>query len=101
MRGQPQLKGADPEVLREASLAFLGLEPAHFHGGTYDHGKFGASHSIYGSPQRIVWPKVPVNGSPLTDLVTSLRALGLSLEFEGEGNHEGIRARVKVAREAN
>lgn len=101
MRGQPQLKGADPEVLREASLAFLGLAPAHFHGGTYDHGKFGASHSIYGSPQRIVWPKVPVNGSPLTELVTSLRALELSLEFEGEGNHEGIRARVKVAREAN
>jgi hypothetical protein len=101
MRGQPQLKGADAEVLREASLGFLGLAPAHFHGGTYDFGKFGASHSVYGSPQRIIWPKVPVQGSPLTDLVTSLKALELSLEFEGEGNHEGIRARVKVGRDSN
>jgi len=90
--------GLNPLNTRTKGLALLGFEPFHFHGGELSLTPYGAMHSIYGSASHVRWPAVPVEDSPVTKLIQSLESLEMSLEFEGEGDHQGIRARFGITR---
>jgi hypothetical protein len=79
------------------ALAHMGRSLAKPHGQPLTAGQDGdATHAIYGSLVKAMWPALPVAGSPVTAAVEAMRALRMDLSFEGEGEDRGIHARVEV-----
>lgn len=97
-RGLPGTAPGTP-AWDQAALGYLGSIPASAHGGTFSVGADGLlAHSIYGSEASPAFPVVPVEGSPITELVRSLQAVSFGIAFEGEDDFRGLRAKVSWSR---
>jgi hypothetical protein len=89
----------DGAALRLAALGYLGFEPVCPNGGAFQDTAPGRlSHPVYGTPERPVYPELPLPDTPATRVLRSLAALEMSLAFEGEGDSRGLHARVALHR---
>ncbi len=82
------------DALREFGVAYVGREPRSPHGGTFSIVDGFPTHSVYGDSVRPIMPEVPVAGSPITDVISRLGALRMTLEAEGEGDSRGLHTTV-------
>ena len=89
---------ADPAAREALAIAYLGYAPAAANGGRFDLVDGEVKHSLYGTETEPVFPKIPVVDSPVTAFVQSLEELRLTLSFEGEGRHRGLRSTVRWQR---
>ncbi len=86
------------EDARRLGVAYLGYEPHNAHGGTFSMVDGYVRHPLYGTLAEPKMQLVPVAGSKLTKAVQNIKKIGGSLDFEGEGNHRGLRFRFSLSR---
>ncbi len=86
------------EDARRLGLVYLGYEPINAHGGAFSMEDGYVIHPLYGSMVAPNQPMVPVQESKLTKAVQATQKVGGSLDFEGEGNHRGLRFRFSLSR---
>ncbi len=82
--------GATPSP--ELARAWLGYVPAVGHGGAFSMKEGLVSHSLYGSEVAPKVPELPVEGSPVSAFVRKLDGLRMTLSFDGEGDHRGLKS---------
>lgn len=97
VQGLPGLTTSAQETQRLA-LIYLGLVPQSPHGGTFAYTNGWVSHSLYGSVLVPQLPGMPIEDSDLTRAIRATQSVGGQLDFEGEGNHRGLRVRVQLQR---
>jgi hypothetical protein len=83
---------------RRLGVVYLGYEPRSAHGGDFSMVDGYVSHPLYGTLIEPKLPAVPVENSDLTKAVQTIQKIGGSLDFEGEGNHRGLRFRFALSR---
>lgn len=83
------------ESIRERGVAFLGYEPRSPHGGTFSVVDGFPTHSLYGDLIRPVIPPVPIEGSPVSDVLTRVQRLNMTVEFDGEAEHQGLHTTIE------
>lgn len=88
----------DAEDVKNLGLVYLGLEPRSPHGGAFSMVDGWANHTVYGSVLAPRLSELPIKDSDLTRAIRNTARLGGSLDFEGEGNHKGLRVRFELSR---
>ncbi len=88
----------DPAALERRAIAYLGFSPGVAHGGHFELKDGAVHHSLYGTEHAPAFPKLPIDGSPVTAFVAALDELRLTLSFEGEGTHRGLRSTLRWRR---
>jgi len=85
---------------REAvAIAYLGFAPGVQHGGEFSLVDGVVRHSLYGTEHAPKFPKLPIADSPVSAFVAALEELRLTLSFEGEGSHRGLRSTLRWRKE--
>ena len=87
-----------PENVATLGPVYLGFEPRAVHGGAFALQDGLVTHPVYGTFVDAVFPKLPIEGSPLTAALQSTQGVGASLDFEGQGNHRGLRVRAHLGK---
>lgn len=90
----------DAAQRRALAMTWLGHEPVGLHGQVYDLDASGLiACPTYGSIPSPNVPELPVGNSPFTDAMDELAGLQMSISFEGENEHQGLRARMRWRRD--
>lgn len=93
IRGVPEFAD-DPDRWATVSERYLGVVYADPHGGEWAMGAHGQpEHSLAMGDRDTFWPEIPVEGSPVTELLLSLRDLELAIDVYEEDEHRGLRTR--------
>jgi hypothetical protein len=88
-------------VTDEDGLNWLGYVPLTAHGGTIEMKDGAAFNPVYGSEDEPLIPKVPVADSPVSQALSLLDGLQLTLGFEGAGEHRALATTLKWKRRSN
>ncbi len=88
----------DGDALDQAALDWLGYVPEAANGGRFELKGGAPSHTLYGTEYQPRFPEIPVEGSAVAAFVNALDELRLTLSFEGEGAHRGLRSTVRWRR---
>lgn len=86
------------EDLKRLGIVYLGLEPRSPHGGVFSVLDGWANHTVYGSILAPRLSELPIKDSDLTRAIRKTSRLEGALDFEGEGNHKGLRVRFELER---
>jgi hypothetical protein len=86
----------DGSGTRRWGLAYLGYEPRNPNGGRFSTTPEGRpTHSLYGDGVAPAVPPVPIDGSTITRVFERLEHLSMSLDFEGEGDHQALHSTLE------
>lgn len=104
LRGAPERAG-DAAAMRALGLAVLGSAPMTPDGQAYSLGRDGPRDPARGTPHAPMWPAVPVPGSPVEKVMSSLSGLRTELAFDDEVSPKGatgprpqsLHARVRLS----
>ena len=92
VEGSPQNPNNPPTIASaQAGLAFLGYEVGSAHETALkidDH--YLVADELYGSLVNPSLAEVPLASSPVTQALSKIQKIDLSVSFEGEGNHHGL-----------
>jgi hypothetical protein len=86
-RGAPD-KSQDPRAIRALALDTFGVAPVTPDGQSYVPSPQGAKDPLRGTEVAPVWPKVPVEGSPVAKVLSALSRVRAEAAFDDEGKND-------------